>query len=257
MKNIKLIFVIILFLIMPSLSHGKISSIADSDLGNISAQDGSITISNDDLILRDNLGRIITNKPLKSIATDGYNYWDPDHGYQNPYTNYGIKNDKTKYPGTGYFDKELLTHQPACSLGYCDPGYFGYGEVLLTTDGLVRRSGSITMQVFTIYDDDYDFYRSRNIWSRCKLQVMVGYRDMDGLISDPLFVDTGNMEITAVLKLSSNPDLDNQGQTLGRIYTGRVTQTGTQGMIIVHSHNQLAGLGMSRLGPVTGGNPIP
>jgi hypothetical protein len=78
---------------------------------------------------------------------------------------------------------------------------------------------------------------------------------MDRLISDPLITDTGNMGILAVLKLSDTPDLSN-GQTLGRVYTGRVTAT-AQGAVTVYAHNQLAGSGTSRLGPATGGNPLP
>lgn len=245
MKKILVFAILAAFFTIPSVSSAKVTSISDSDLGDISAQAGSITISLDDIILKDSLGNRITNKTLKSVATDGYNYWDPNHGYESPYSNLGIKTDKTKYPGTGYFDQE-----------YESQGYFGY-EAYLTTDGLVRRSGSLTMQVFEYDADasDASFYENRNIWSRCYLKVMVGYRDMDGLISDPLITDTGNMGILAVLKLSDTPDISN-GQTLGRVYTGRVTAT-VQGAVTVYAHNQLAGSGMSRLGPATGGNPLP
>jgi hypothetical protein len=245
MKKILAIVVTIAFLLMPSISPAKITAITDSELSDISAQAGSITISFDDLILKDSLGNVITNRMLKSIATDGYNYWDPDHQYDSPYFNLGIKADKTKYPGTGYFDQE-----------YQSQGFFGY-EVYLTTDGLVRRSGSLTMQVVEYDADasDAGFFETRNIWSRSVLKVMVGYKDMEGNVSDPLFNDTGNMGILVILKLSESPDLSN-GQTLGRIYTGRVTAT-TQGSVTVYAHSQLSGSGMSRLGPAIGGNPIP
>lgn len=263
MKKILAFAVLTMFVIMPSLSSAKITSISDSDLGDISAQAGSITISFDDIILKNSVGNRITNKTLKSVATDGYNYWDPNHGYESPYErperpypqtpNLGIKNKNKypgKYPGAGYFDQDGQTSPGP--LGYVEPGYFGY-EAYLTTDGLVRRAGSMTMQVFEYGDDsttyDTGFYVDRNIWSRCVLKVMVGYKDMGGLVSDPLKIDTGNMGILAVLKLSDTPDISN-GQSLGRIYTGRVTAT-AQGAVTVHSHNQLAGSAVaSRLGPV-------
>ncbi|MFA5323910.1 MAG: hypothetical protein WC373_14660 [Smithella sp.] len=208
MKKILASVIAAAFFFMPSASSAK-SSISDNDLGAIVAQAGSITITFDDIYVK--------SKDLKSISTDGWNYWDGDHNVINPHLN----------NADGFFDgtPEDNPQQNPGFGEYNQIGYLGYADVKVT-GGQVKRSGSMILEVFTPEDDPTDFNYS-NVSSRCRVDVkMIDQRIEAGI------------GIEAAIKLGTTSDLSGN-QYLGRVYTSGVSAT-TNGHLTVYAHNNSA-----------------
>ena len=196
MKRILATVIMSVFLIMPSLCSAAKQVITDGDLDTISAQIGSITIDFKDIYIKD--------KQLKSISTDGWNYWDPDHGYADPHIN----------NTDSYFNTE-----PQKNVGfgeYNQPGYIGYRDVYIT-GGLIKRSGSMTIEVFPTMDPNIKSYI------------------LKATLNNQSF-DTGNIQIGAVVKMGKNNDLSDDQPALGRTLTQGVSAT-SNGTLTVYAHN--------------------
>jgi hypothetical protein len=203
MKNLLKFILIVSFLIIPLHCFAATSTISDGDLNNIVAQAGSITIR---------IGTIeVASQSLKSIATDGWNFWDSDHDItnhlQNPHPNnangYFDNSSQTnpqKYPGAGYYDKI---------------GYVGYDEVYMT-GGTIIHSGSMTLEVLSTNDP--------NIRQGCKLDVVMNNSSLNASIA-----------VEAVIKLGKTPDFSDN-QSLGRTYTSGITSN-MNGHLSVYAHN--------------------
>jgi hypothetical protein len=200
MKKIFTLVVIATFLIIPTVSSAK-TAIPDSDLGSIFAQacltGDCVTIVYDDINVK--------SKTLKTTSTDGLDFWGDDHA---------------SVFGPAHPDYE--NNMPLGS-SFPSKGYIGYADVYLTGD-TVRRSGSITIEVFNP-DNDPTAFDYTNVLSRRRLAVEI----------NTLTVDTGNMSIDAAIKLGSTPDLAGD-QYLGRTYTSGVSTT-TGGQLSVYAHN--------------------
>lgn len=205
MKRILKLAVIIACLIIPLESLAATTTISDSELAGICAQVGSVTVK---------LGEIpVDSQYLKSIATDGWNYWDPDHDRTNHFKNPHPNNAE------GYFDGTTTTNPQKYpgAKDYDEGGYFGYDEVYLT-GGTVIHSGSMTMEVVSTNDP--------NVKSQCKLEVVLNNSTIDARIG-----------VLAVLKLSQYEDLSGN-QSLGRVYTEGIKST-SGGHLSVYANNNI------------------
>lgn len=210
MKHRLLKFIsIIAFLIIPIQSFAVITNIPDNELEGISAQIGSVTVR---------MGHILVESTnLKSISTDGWNYWDSDHDLTNSLKNPHPNN------APGYFDGTSETNpQKYPGVGkYDEVGYFGYDEVHLT-GGTVVHSGSMTMEVVST--------NNPNVRSGLKLDVVMNHSSLDAPIA-----------VEAVIRLSDTPDLTGD-QSLGRIYTSGISQS-QHGRISIYAHNNTPNVG--------------
>lgn len=189
--------------IIPVQSFAVTSAISDSELDGICGQVGAISVR---------IGTFtVESQSLKNIATDGWNYWDPDHDLSNRF--------KDPHPNNapGYFDGSSTTNpqkNPGAA-GYNQPGYVGYDESYLE-GGIVHQTGSMVVEVVSSNDP--------NILSQCKLEVLMRNQTVDARIGFGM-----------VLKLSDSPDLSGN-QSLGRIYTQGIKAT-TNGHLTVYAHN--------------------
>lgn len=208
MKKILASVITAAFFLLPAASSAK-STISDNDLGSIVAQSGSVTITFDDIYVK--------SKDLKSISTDGWNYWDEDHGLPNSHVN----------NADGFFDgtPEDNPQQNPGFGEYNQVGYLGYADVKIT-GGQVKRSGSMILEVFTPENDPTGFDYS-NVSSRCRVDVqMIDQRIEAGI------------GIEAAIKLGTTSDLSGS-QYLGRVYTSGVSAT-TSGHLTLYAHNNSA-----------------
>ena len=195
MKRILVTVIVAVFLMMPSLCSAAIQVITDDELEAISAQ-ASITIQFTDSYIKD--------KHLKSIATDGWNYWDADHDLPNPHLD----------NADGYFDTSSQKH---VGFGeYDEPGYVGYTDVHVTA-ALIKRSGSITLEVFQTMDPNIKSY------------------EVKATLNNQWF-DTGDMQIDAVAKLGKNADLADDQPALGHVHTQGISAM-SGGTVTVYAHN--------------------
>lgn len=200
MKNLVKFILVFAFFIIPVQSFAVTSSISDGDLNNIVAQVGSITVR---------IGEIpVASQNLKSIVTDGWNYWDSDHDITNHLRNPHPNN------ADDYFDEKPQKYPGAGS--YSKTGYFGYDEVYLT-GGTVIHSGSMTLEVVSTNDP--------NVRSGCKLEVVMNNSSINAPIA-----------VQAVVKLGTTPDFSDHQQALGRTYTSGITSS-TNGHLTVYAHN--------------------
>ncbi len=203
MKNLIKFIIIFSLLMIPIQSFALTSAISDNELDGVVAQAGSITVR---------IGHIqVESQSLKSIVTDGWNYWDSDHDItnhlRNPHPNNAddyfsgtSETNPQKYPGAGFYDKI---------------GYFGYDEVYMT-GGTVIHSGSMTLEVVSTNDP--------NVRNGCKLEVVMNNSSIHAPIA-----------IEAVVKLGSTPYFEDN-QILGRAYTSGISST-TNGHLSVYAHN--------------------
>ncbi|MCK7505244.1 MAG: hypothetical protein MZV70_14955 [Desulfobacterales bacterium] len=128
MKKLLIVLIIGSCLIIPFVFMRFCTNvILDLDLDSISAQIGSVTIEFKDIFIK--------SRQLKSISTDGWNFWDPDHQFPDPHT----RNADGFFSTDPANNKSDLKDTPM-------NGYIGYTDVFVT-GGWVRRSGSMTMEV--------------------------------------------------------------------------------------------------------------
>jgi hypothetical protein len=133
MKKILALVVIFAFLIMPSVSLAKCTSISDSDLDGIVAQAGSITITFDNITLK--------NTTLKTSSIDFADFWNPNW--------IDGKCVAGKMCHADYFGQDNPDYENNYNpTDLSTKGYFGYADVY-QTGGLVERSGSVTLDVAT------------------------------------------------------------------------------------------------------------
>jgi hypothetical protein len=204
MKNLFKLILVFAFFIIPVQSFAVTSSISDGDLNNIVAQVGSITVR---------IGEIpVASQSLKSISTDGWNFWDSDHDITNHLRNPHPNNTDGNFNGTS--DTNLQKYPGAGS--YDKIGYFGYDEIYLT-GGTVIHSGSMTLEVVSTNDP--------NVRQGCKLDVVMNNSSINAPIA-----------VLAVVKLGKTPDFSDNQQALGRTYTAGITST-TNGHLTVYAHN--------------------
>ncbi len=203
MKNIFQLILILAILGIPLQSYTVTTSISDSELSNISAQAGSITVR---------IGHVVVeSRTLKSISTDGWNYWDSDHDLTNH-----LK-DPHPQNASGYFDGNS-SNNPQKNPGagaYDEVGYIGYDQVRIT-GGTVIHSGSMSLEVVSTTDP--------HVMSGCKLEVLMNHSSLEAPIA-----------VEAVVKLSQTPDLAGE-QALGRVYTSGISQS-MHGHLTVYAHN--------------------
>lgn len=202
MKNIFQFILILALLSIPVQSYTVTTSISDDELSNISAQAGSITVR---------IGHIVVeSRTLKSISTDGWNYWDSDHDLTNHL--------KDPHPNnaSGYFDgnRNSNPQQHPGAGAYDEVGYVGYDQVRIT-GGTVVHSGSMSLEVVSTSDP--------HVMSGCKLDVLMNHSSLDAPIA-----------VEAVVKLSKTPDLSGD-QALGRVYTSGISQS-MHGHLTVYAH---------------------
>ncbi len=197
MKKLLLALVIGSFLIIPFVFSGSAKNvISDLDLDSISAQIGSVTIEFKDIFVK--------SRQLKYISTDGWNFWDPDHQFPDPHTR----------NADGFFSTD-----PANSVGfegYTDNGYIGYRDVFVT-GGWVRRSGSMTMEVFPSMNPNVRGYELRQTINNFRYETL------------------GDFGVDAVIKLGTNQDLSDDQPALGRVYMSGLSST-SNGVVTVYAH---------------------
>ena len=202
MKRIMKFIVILSILaccIFPVQSFAVTSAISDSELDGICGQVGAISVR---------IGNfVVESQNLKNISTDGWNYWDPDHGIRDPHPD----------NAPGFFDGSSTTNpqKHPGTAGYNQVGYFGYDESYIV-GGAVNQTGSMVLEVVSTTDP--------NILSQCKLEVLMRQQTLDAQIGFGM-----------VLKLSDSPDLSGT-QSLGRIYTQGI-KASTNGHLTVYAHN--------------------
>jgi hypothetical protein len=227
MKKILLLAVISALLIVPSLSSAK-NAMTDSELGALYAQSGGTGVLTEGIAVGDAIcsgNRCSFNvtfsdvnvktQNLRSITTDGWNYWSvQQHGIFDFHT----FNDERD---PNYFGTRPQNHVGFGA--YNQPGYVGYTDVTVI-GGLVKRSGSLIIELSGPENDPTDLNYS-NISSKSSIRAQI----------NSLHVDTGDMAITAIVKLGSTPDLAGN-QTLGRVYSSGVAMT-TSGALTVYAHN--------------------
>jgi hypothetical protein len=196
-KRILFTVILTVFLIMPSLGSAAKQAITDSDLDAIAAQAGSITIDvTDEFFIKD--------KRLKYISTDGWNYWDPEHGFSDPHEN----------NADGFFD---TSSQERVGFGeYNQRGYVGYRDVFLK-GGFVKRSGSITLEVFSTMDPNKKSY------------------ELKATVNNVVAV-AGDVSISGVVKMGKYNDLSDDQPALGRVYTKGISSY-SAGSLTVYAHN--------------------
>ena len=190
---------IIAFFIVPSMSFARCVVITDGDLSTIFAQDGFVTTT---------LTDITVNNISKFIFTDGWNYWDPNHGYEpSPHLQnaawffYGTpENNPQKHPGSGVFDQK---------------GYFGLGTYI--TGGLVERSGSITIE--------YPDMLISSSQSVCKLTIYLNNISIDAHIS----IDIDTM-------IGATPD-SSKAQILMHRHVDDLSIGKMTGSVTIYAHN--------------------
>ncbi|MGP8153646.1 MAG: hypothetical protein ACLQBQ_05815 [Smithella sp.] len=124
------------FFITPSLSFTRSPVMTDDDLGAVVGKSGSVTLTD----------YTIQSTPLKSVLTDGLNYWETSNGLRlSPYLinnaywffSGAPENNPPKNPGSGIFDTT---------------GYFEYDSYF--TADLIKQSGSITLKPLDITSTD-------------------------------------------------------------------------------------------------------
>ncbi len=196
MKKILTVVILAAFLVMPTFAFAK-QIIADSELDAISAQVGSITTDMTATIF-------LKSRQLKSIATDGWNYWDSDHRYGDPHNS----------NADGYFDGS--SNKNVGFGEYNQPGYIGYTEAYLT-GGYIKRSGYMTTEVFPTMDPDKKSY-----------VIKATMKDQS--------LDTGDVAVDFVVKLGKNTDLSDDQPALGRVHTQGIANT-MNGSLTVYAHN--------------------
>ncbi|MCX5850230.1 MAG: hypothetical protein NTW65_12385, partial [Deltaproteobacteria bacterium] len=98
-----------------------------------------------------------------------------------------------------------------------------YADVYLT-GGLVKRSGSVTLECFNSKNDPTAFDYT-NVSSLSRLSVEI----------NSMTIDTGSVSIDAAIKLGTTPDLAGN-QYLGHTHTSGVSAT-TNGSLSVYAHN--------------------
>ena len=111
----------------------------------------------------------VESQSLKNIATDGWNYWDPDHDSANLF--------KDPHPNNppGYFDGSSTTNpqkNPGAA-GYDQVGYFGYDESYLF-GGTVTNTGYMMLEVVSTSDP--------RVNDGCKLEVIMRNQSVDAQI---------------------------------------------------------------------------
>jgi hypothetical protein len=197
LKKILISLVIASFLIIPLvfISSAK-NVISDLDLSSISAQIGSVTIEFKDIFVKD--------RQLRYISTDGWNFWDPDHLFPDPHVLNSL----------GFFSTEPQTNTGFD--GFTNSGYIGYTDVFVT-GGWVRRSGSMTMEVFPSMNPNVSGYEMRTTTNNFS------------------FTTLGNFGVDAVLKLGTSPELSDNQPALGRVYMSGISST-SNGIVTVAAH---------------------
>jgi hypothetical protein len=219
MKKILFVAVISALLIVPSLSSAK-SAMSDNELGAMFAQAGGIGVLTEGIEVGNAICSgnrcsfkvtfsdvYVKDQTLKFISTDGGNFWDPNHEVADHLNSF----DDPAYANGHYgFD------------GYGEHGYAGYTEVTVK-GGLVKRSGSMIIELAGP-DHDPTSLNYDNIPSKSSIRVQI----------NSLHIETGDMAITAVVKLGATPDLAGD-QTLGRAYTQGVSMTNS-GALTVYAH---------------------
>ena len=203
MKKILQIFLIAAASLISFNVFAATSSISDNELDTICAQAGAITVR---------IGNFtVESQRLKNIATDGWNYWDPDHDSANLF--------KDPHPNNppGFFDGSSTTNpqkNPGAA-GYNQVGYFGYDEAYLF-GGTVTNTGYMMLEVVSTSDP--------RVNDGCKLEVIMRNQSVDAQIGFQM-----------VMKLSDSPDLSGD-QSLGRVYTQGIKMT-NNGHLTVFAHN--------------------
>lgn len=205
MKKIFASALIAALFLLPSVSSAK-STINDNDLGAIVAQSGSVTITFDDIYVK--------SKDLRTTSTDGLDWWNTNWDREHL-----VCNGDTCH--ADYFLEANSTSHNSDYEVQNSGAYYGY-EVHVT-GGVVKRSGSMILQVFTP-DDDPTSFDYTNVSSQCRIDVR--------LINQRIEASIG---IEAVIKLGTTSDLSGN-QTLGRVYTAGVSAT-TNGHLTVYAHN--------------------
>jgi len=195
MKKIFTVVIIAALFIMPTFASAK-QVITDSELDAISAQVGAITTDFADTFF-------VKSKKLRSVATDGWNYWDSDHRYP----------DAHRGNANGYFD---TSSQKNVGFGeYNQPGYIWYTDAYLT-GGEVRRYGYMTTEVFPTMDPNKKSYVIQATMYNQRIET--------------------DFAVDAVVKLSKYTDLSDDQPALGRVHTQGVSNTAS-GSISVYAHN--------------------
>jgi hypothetical protein len=197
LKKLLIALIIGSFLIIPFVFSGSAKNvISDLDLDSISAQIGSVTIEFKDIFIK--------SRQLKYISTDGWNFWDPDHQFPDPH----VRN------ADGFFSTE--PQNSAGFEGFTDNGFIGYTDVFVT-GGWVRRSGSMTVEVFPSMNPNVRGYELRQT-------------------NNNFWYDTGDtFAVDAVIKLGTNQDLSDGQPALGRVYMKGISAM-SNGTVTVYAH---------------------
>ena len=212
MKKFSALAVIAAFLILPLVCSAK-TLVSENDLGEIFAQAGDITITFDDIMLKDRI--------LRTTSTDGLDFWNPhyppiegNYGHADYYVEAGSTANNSDYENNMAGEGHIWTQYP-------NKGYLGYEARF--TGGRVNRSGEMILEVFTPENDPTAFDYS-NVPSLCRLDVQMVNQRIEA-----------NIAVEMVIKLSPNQDLS-EGGTLGRTYTSGVSMT-NNGHLMVYVHN--------------------
>jgi hypothetical protein len=212
MKKFSAFTVIVAFLIVPLVCSAK-TLVSENDLGEIFAQTGDITITFDDITVKDRI--------LRTTSIDGLDFWNPNY---NPtdgnygHADYYVEADPT--PNNSDYENNMAGEGHIWAQ-YPNKGYLGYEARL--TGGQVRRSGEMILEVFNPENDPSGFNYS-NVYSDCRLYVQMVNQRIEADIA-----------VEMVIKLSPNQDLSGGG-TLGRTYTSGVSMT-NNGNLSVYAHN--------------------
>jgi len=208
---------------IPALSIAKTAAITDSELESVYGQWGSVEITFNDISVKD--------KILRTTSTDGLDFWNPGWNSALDLANWKCQGDichsdyilnasrtvsnsdyENNMEGMGYIWAE-----------YPDKGYFGYTARI--SGGKIKRSGSMTLEVFTPESDPTDFFTTHtNIAGDCRIAVYMDQQKIDAKIG-----------IEMIVKLSPNQDLSGGG-VLGRTYTSGVSMT-NNGNLTVYARN--------------------
>ncbi len=205
MKKFLAFAVIASFLITPSLAFARSFVMTDDDLGAISGQSGSVTFTLTDYTIQ--------TTPLKSVFTDGWNYYNTDHGYwTSTYVNNRYRffsgtpeDDPQRNPGSGIFDTS---------------GYFGY--TFYFTGGLIERSGSITLTPLNITFPDEEYYGLNPGCKLLKITFNSVSFDIPGMVM--------------VLMIGATPDPDTMEIIITR-YRGNFSIGSVNGSVYVAARN--------------------